>query len=126
MTDTEKLIAEAHERLKQEWFANGWKACLQAINNGLAMPEMPEGMAALAADQKVANQKATGKEPRQGTTPHAILVAVRRTPGLKGRQIVEAVKASGHSASDASIKTNIQRLKDRKLIFLRHSKWYDD
>jgi hypothetical protein len=125
MTDTEKLLAEAHERLKEEWFSNGWKACLQAINKGLATPAMPDGMEVPGASPRVPNQNATGKEPRQGTTPHAILMAVRRAPGLTGGQIVEAVKASGHSAPDGSIKTNIQRLKDRRLIFLRHSKWYD-
>jgi hypothetical protein len=128
MSDTEKVIAEATEKLKEEWFAKGWHACREAMNtafSAIEAPEAPEGFASALPAPNRSKSASGSKEPKLGTTPHAVLTAVRRSAGLSGGQIVEAVRATGHTAPDGSIKTSIQRLKERDLIVLRHGKWYE-
>jgi hypothetical protein len=125
--DSDKWFLEAGERLKKEGYAAGWRDALVAVNKALS--QLGEGI--VLPDKITPGTFNTAKNPpsgagipKQGTTPHAVLVAVTNTPGMTGGQIVEALRTSGHAASAPSISTSIQRLKGRKLIVLRHGKWY--
>ena len=130
-SDTDRLLSEAADRLKKEAYAAGWRDALAAVAS--VLPGLGESMTvpdkitlanSVAPAASRGNAPAGGKMPKQGTTPHAILSVVMAKPGLTGGQIVDEVKATGHTAPTPSIQTNIQRLKNKKLIVLRHGKWY--
>lgn len=128
-TDIKNVLAEAAEKIKKDAYEAGWRDAIAAINKALSgvgdVVSVPEKIALISGATVV---KAAGKMPanmpKQGTTPYAILMEVIANPGMTGGQIVEAVRASGHTAPIPSIQTNIQRLKAKKLIVLRHGKWY--
>jgi hypothetical protein len=130
-TEAEKLFAELADKIKREAYAQGWRDAFSQLEVALAeykeVPEIKEKLT-LSGNQapKTLNKISGGRMPKQGTTPHAILTAVTANPGMKAGQIVDAVRDSGHTAPIPSIQTNIQRLKQRKLIVLRHGKWYPE
>jgi hypothetical protein len=129
-TDTEKLLAEATEKLKQEAYAAGWHAAVAAMKaavDGLGGPIAPEGFTepgGVRASEVLSNNGKNSNIPAQGTTPYVVFMAVKKAAGLTAGQILDAVKNAGHTAPEASIRTNIHRLKERKLIVQRHGKWF--
>ena len=130
-TDVENVLAEAAERIKKDAYAAGWRDAITAVNKALSdvgeIVTVPDKITVISATGTVKSVgRMSGKMPKQGTTPHAILMEVVAHPGMTGGQIVEAVRASGHTAPVPSIQTNIQRLKGKKLIVLRHGKWFPE
>lgn len=129
-SDTDRLLSEAADRMKKEAYAAGWRDALVAaaralseLGDSTAVPDK-FNLANSSTTAKSSIMADGGKMPKVGTTPHAILMQVMATPGMTGGEIVDAVRNSGHTAPVPSIQTNIQRLKQRKMIVLRHGKWY--
>ena len=127
--DTNKLLSDAAEQIRKEAYSKGWRDAFARLEVALAefkeMAEIADKISVNgSATAKPSSKQSTGKMPKLGTTPHAILTEVMNHPGMTGGQIVEAVRNSGHTAPAPSIQTNIQRLKQRKMIVLRHGKWY--
>ena len=127
--DADKLLSDVADQIKKEAYAAGWRDAIAALNKAISglgdTVVVPERIGAGSGTPPAKpSGKINGKMPKQGTTPHAILMEVVAQPGMTGGQIVEAVRASGHTAPIPSIQTNIQRLKTKKLIVLRHGKWY--
>lgn len=128
-TDTEKQLVEITASLKREAYAAGWRDAVAAMNKAVSqLAESPTAEINLGHDvaqtPDLTGGKGGGKPPTPGTTPYYILMEVKKNTGLTSGQIIEAVKGGGHTAPEPSIRTNIQRLKDRKLIALRHGKWW--
>lgn len=126
--DASKLFADMAEKLRREGFALGWRAAIEALGKAIAELPTPSGLEEVPAHsggQPDSGGKRAGKMPKPGTIPYYMVVAVRKAPGgLTGGQIVDAVRAEAPGATEASIRTNIQRTKKRKLIVLRHGKWF--
>lgn len=125
-SEFEKLIAESAEKLKAEYFLLGWKAAFEAMAKmgAESEPPVPEGVSISHGSGLEFKRPKDQKLPPEGTTPYAVLMVVRKTSGLTGGQIVSALREQSHPAPDSSIMTTIQRLKAKKLITLRHGKWY--
>lgn len=125
-TDTDRLFAEIADKLKKEAYAAGWRDAFAAINKLAENVAPPEGAMNLVGPVLPAKPSANGagKPLTQGTTPFYIVETLRAKPGLTAGEIIEALREEGHSAPENSIRTNIYRLKERRLIVLRHKKWF--
>jgi hypothetical protein len=100
---------------------------LSAINKAVTnsadpiQPTMESGVSSVSSEIQ---RSGTSAGPALGTTPFVALQAIKKAPGMTGSQIVEVVKDGGHPASEGSIRTSMGRLRNRKLVVVRHGKWY--
>jgi len=128
-SEIDKLLSEAADRLKREAYAAGWRDAMVAVNKAISdvANSPPEGLIEIEIGEiaPAGLTNAAGRGPTQGTTPWYIWQAVRRKPGMTGAEIVGVLHdQEGLKASDASIRTGIARLKRRKLITVRHGRWF--
>lgn len=125
-SDTDRLFAEAAEKMKSEAYASGWRDALAAVAKAVSTVGPPEaGMTPAGAGLFAATTTGTAKASlTPGTTPALIYSALMDRPGLTPAQIISALGEQGHSAPENSIRTNIHRLNKRQLIVNRHGKWF--
>lgn len=124
--DVNLILSEAAERIRKEAYDAGWRDAFEAVRKFMdgqsaEIPAQVDGPAVSASIPANGNDQ---KLPTQGTTPYYIVTAVRKRPGMNAGQIIDMLRADGHTAPEASIRTNIHRMKERKLIVLRHGKWF--
>jgi hypothetical protein len=113
-------IAEAVEAVRKEAFADGYRAGLAAAAN--ALTDLSEG-APTAPASHVQSKQIDGA-PTVGTAPHYVWQAVLKKPGMTNSELISVVKADLPKASEASIRTSINRVKAKRLIVARHGKWF--
>jgi hypothetical protein len=128
MDDTQKIVAEAMEKIRREAYATGWRDCAAIITKALgeAQPgDVPDAPQDEPRDAKPGSRDGTVTgAPTIGTTPHYVYMAVRRKPGMTGAEVVSAVHADGHNVAEGNIRVTLVRLVKRGLIVNRHKKWY--
>src|SRR5450631_2347948 len=101
-------IREAVERVKRDAFASGWKAAVEAITGAIANLEPPEGVDPDSVTHVPFSKRSPepiGTLPTVGTTPHYVYEAVRRKQGMTGAEVIDAVRADGHSVGEPQIRT---------------------
>jgi hypothetical protein len=125
-------LKEVVEQMKRDAWAAGWNAAMEAVKTALAdvmptmdisgaTPTLPGLQARNAGSNSNSNSTAL---PTVGTTPHYVYEAVRRKQGMTGAEVIEAVRADGHSAAEPQIRTALSRLEKRQLLANRHRKWF--
>lgn len=128
MSGSADPIKEAVEIIRREAFASGWKAAVEAMTGALDNLERPDGAdASVQGPLKPAPQRQSaesGSLPTVGTTPHYVYEAVRRKQGMTGAEVIDAVRADGHSVGEPQIRTALSRLEKRQLLANRHKKWF--
>jgi hypothetical protein len=129
-TETERLLAEAAEKIRRQAYAAGWRDAITAMNKAVAELVDPETLEDLEIRESkdaptiIQPRSSDGPMPTQGSTPWYVLQAVRKRPGMTGLQVVSAVQEGGHNVSGASIRTSLGRLGQKRLIVARHKKWF--
>jgi hypothetical protein len=122
------LLADAAEKIKREAYAAGWRDAIVALNKSVSELVDPATLENIeiqeAVNAPVVLGPSNSKLPKQGSTPWAIVQAVKKQPGMTATQIVETLKENGHNAPESSIRTSIFRMKNKKLIVPRHNKWF--
>ncbi|MDR6660270.1 hypothetical protein J2W51_002840 [Tardiphaga robiniae] len=124
------MFAEIADKLKKEAYAAGWRDALAAITKMASEAAPPEVISLVGPTQPPkpvvggGNGGGAGKPLTQGTTPFYVVEALKMKPGMTAGQIIDTLRDQGHTAPDNSIRTNIHRLKERRLIVLRHGKWF--
>ena len=128
MSEIEKIMAEAAEKIRREGYAAGWRDCAALVAKTVAEAAPGTCRRPLATDktERIQNERRftpAGNAPTVGTTPHYVF-SDRRKPGMIGAEVVAAVHADGHNVAEASIRTTLVRLDKRHLIVNRHKKWF--
>src|SRR5450759_4844540 len=101
------------DKIKQEAYAAGWRDAVAAVNKAIgalvdpAAIENSESQEGVAAHIPLTPPTSTSKLPKQGSTPWEVIQTVKKRPGRTGSQIVETMRAAGHSAPEGSIRTSI-------------------
>lgn len=131
MADTSQSIPdpikEAVEQVRREAYAAGWKAAFDAMSAALA--SVGDGVEpGVVVHPFTAGTSLKSSEssalPTVGTTPHYVYEAVRRKQGMTGAEVIDAVRADGHSVGEPQIRTALSRLEKRQLLANRHKKWF--
>jgi hypothetical protein len=126
-SDTDRILAEAAERIRREAYAAGWRDAMAAVTQAateLAEPSaIPDG-GNPSSDFSPSTNNPQGGGLKMGSTPWYVLQAVKKRPGMTGSEVVDVVREGGHKVSDGSIRTALIRLSDKKLIVARHRKWF--
>jgi hypothetical protein len=126
-------LKEMVDQMKRDAYAAGWSAAMEAVStalNGIVPFEIPSGasttvLPAQTIRNSSANSSANSQSiPTVGTTPHYVYEAVRRKQGMTGAEVIDAVRADGHSAAEPQIRTALSRLEKRQLLANRHRKWF--
>lgn len=125
--NTPDPIVTAIEQMKRDAFASGWKAAMDAVLGAVANLPAPEG-----ADSNLVGPSALPAKPPTnganlptvGTTPWYVLQAVQKRQGMTGAEVIEAVRADGHTAAEPQIRTALSRLEKRQILANRHKKWF--
>jgi hypothetical protein len=128
-SDTDRILAEAAERIRREAYAAGWRDAMAAVSRAatdLAPPDsLPDSTSSGTGDLSPSgNSAAATGGVTMGSTPWYVLQAVRRKPGMTGLEVVNVVQEGGHRVSQANIRTSLVRLGRKKLIVSRHRKWF--
>ncbi|MBI5262833.1 MAG: hypothetical protein HY852_13555 [Bradyrhizobium sp.] len=117
------------EKIRRSAYADGWRDAMAAVAKavGEMTPGEVQDVIGPAVQLKLINgtgSSTTKTKLIMGTTPYFIVRALEAKPGLTPAEIIQALQDAGHSAPENSIRTNIHRLKERKLIVARHGKWF--
>lgn len=115
------------EHAQREGYSVGWQAAMAAVSDAIAsIAETSAQTKGSPIGPTLRGETSGSPQITPGTTPHYVFSAIKKNwqQGLTGSQVVVLVQEGGHKASDASIRTSIQRLKRRKLIVQRHNKWF--
>lgn len=129
MSDLDRILSEAAEKIRREAYAAGWRDAIstisQAITDAKPSPELVDfsGDSGSGSDSGAVSGS-VNNAPTMGTTPHYVFQAVRRRPGMTGSEVVAAVYADGHNVGEPQIRTALSRLAGRKLLVNRHKKWF--
>lgn len=125
-------LKEVVEQMKRDAWAAGWNAAIDAVTAALAeivpsmdisgaTPTLPGLQARNSNSNPTLNASAL---PTVGTTPHYVYEAVRKRQGMTGAEVIDAVRAEGHTAAEPQIRTALSRLEKRQLLANRHKKWF--
>src|ERR1700722_20272365 len=127
-TSPMQAFTELADQIRRSAYADGWRDAMAAIAKAvgeLAPGEIPDAIGPNAPLKSINGAINTHKSSlTMGTTPYYIVGALRANPGLTPAEIIQALQESGHKAPENSIRTNIHRLKERRLIVARHGKWF--
>jgi hypothetical protein len=127
-TDPMAAFTDLAEKIKRSAYADGWRDAMTAIAKavGELAPGDIQDVTGPNAPLKAANGPINTHKSSltMGTTPYYIVGALKAKPGLTPAEIIQALQESGHKAPENSIRTNIHRLKERRLIVARHGKWF--
>ncbi|MDO9295502.1 hypothetical protein [Bradyrhizobium sp.] len=128
-TDPMAAFTELADKIRRSAYADGWRDAMNAVSKAvgdLAPGEVQDVIGPAAPLKLVGGTAASGTKSKLtvGTTPYFIVRALEAKPGLTPAEIIQALQDGGHSAPENSIRTNIHRLKERKLIVARHGKWF--
>jgi len=117
-------IKDAVEQIRREAYAAGWKACHEAFSS--ALEAIGDGIEPGVIVQPFSKRgpDPVGALPTVGTTPHYVYQAVQRKQGMTGAEVIDAVRADGHSVAEPQIRTALSRLEKRQLLANRHKKWF--
>jgi len=121
-SDSDQALEAVLERIRREAYADGWQACMREIEGKIG--ELKDRHVMAIGDAFVPAGTAGRGAPKSGSTPWHVLQAITHQAGMTGSEVVEAVVARGQEASEASIRTSLSRLAERKLIVSRHRKWF--
>jgi hypothetical protein len=128
LSDLDRILSEAAEKIRQEAYAAGWRDALAAISLAIAeakpSPDLADFQSNHGNGADSAGSANVSNAPTVGTTPHYVFQAVRRRPGMTGAEVVAAVYAEGHNVGEPQIRTALSRLAARKLLVNRHKKWF--
>jgi hypothetical protein len=123
-----QAFTELADKIRRSAYADGWRDAMTAIAKAvgeLAPGEVPDVMGPYEPLRTINGPINTAKSSlTMGTTPYYIVGALKAKPGLTPAEIIQALQDSGHKAPENSIRTNIHRLKERRLIVARHGKWF--
>jgi len=130
-TDPMTAFTELADKIKRSAYADGWRDAMSAVAKAVSdlAPDMPD---VIGPPSQIKYSNGFDSAPDAGakskltvgTTPYFIVGALKSKPGLTPSEIIQALQEAGHTAPEASIRTNIHRLKARRLIVARHGKWY--
>jgi len=127
-TDPMQAFTELADKIRKTAYAEGWRDALSAVAKAVGdlAPTDFQDVIGPSAPLKIINTPpGSGKSSlTMGTTPYYIVGALKAKPGLTPAEIIQALQEAGHKAPENSIRTNIHRLKERKLIVARHGKWF--
>jgi hypothetical protein len=126
-TDAAQAFTELADKIKKAAYAEGFRDALSAVAKAVGELAPGEFLEGASGPTKVVLNMAAGSGKSSltmGTTPYYIVGVLKATPGLTPAEIIQALQDSGHKAPENSIRTNIHRLKERKLIVARHGKWF--
>lgn len=130
MTEVEKILAEAAEKIRKEAYFAGWNDCLASVKEAMesVVPDTEAGAGYESAGSESKPNRVNGdaKGPKMGTTPFYALMAVRKTPGMTGAEVVAAVHENGHNVADPNIRISLSRLAEKGLVVNRHRKWFPE
>lgn len=134
----DQLLADATTQLRKEAYAAGWRDALAAVRKtlgdiadpvtagvGLRSDLVGEG-GVLVSESALLNSEPrhTQRMPRKGSIRDAVLQIVRERPGIRGIEIIEAVKQAGYETTEGSIRITTFRLKEKGFIVARDRRWY--
>jgi hypothetical protein len=127
-SDTDRILAEAAERIRREAYAAGWRDAIAAIGKAaadLAPPDaIPDTINSSIPDSPISGNSTALGGVTMGSTPWYVFQAVRKRPGMTGQEVVSVVQEGGHRVTEANIRTSLARLGQKKLIISRHRKWF--
>jgi len=130
MSEIEKIMAEAAEKVRREGYAAGWRDAIAAVVRA-AQESKPGDFPAFEPGEErrefsgdANNSTMASNLPAVGTIPHYVLNAVKRAPGSSGSEIIGAIRDEGHKFAEPQIRTALARLEVRNLIVNRHKKWF--
>lgn len=129
-TDPMAAFTELADKIKRAAYAEGWRDAMNAVAKAvaeLAPGEVQDVIGPSPQLKLVGGSAATGSAKAKltmGTTPYFIVGALEAKPGLTPAEIIQALQEAGHSAPENSVRTNIHRLKERRIIVSRHGKWF--
>lgn len=122
--EIERIIADA----EREAYSRGYADAIAAIAQAAAAHKPS---AAVSRESPPGNQTATpangnGRSRGRPATKAILLVqqAIAAHPGLKGAEITRQLAADGNPVIDRTVRSCLRRLKDRKDIWQRSTRWY--
>lgn len=127
-TDPMSAFTDLADKIKRAAYAEGWRDAMNAVAKavGELTPSEVQDVIGPVAQMKTINGTVNSAKSKLtvGTTPYFIVRALEAKPGLTPGEIIQTLHDGGHAAPENSIRTNIHRLKERKLIVARHGKWF--
>jgi hypothetical protein len=130
-TDPMAAFTELADKIRQAAYADGWRDAMNAVSKAVAELAPGEVKDAIGPGTQLkliggsAAAAGTAKAKlTMGTTPYFIVASLEAKPGQTPAEIIQSLQDAGHSAPENSIRTNIHRLKERRLIVARHGKWF--
>jgi hypothetical protein len=127
-TDPMHAFTELADKIRRAAYADGWRDAMTAVGKAVSelAPADMQDVIGPSAPLKLINGATapTKSKLTVGTTPYFIVRVLESKPGLTPAEIIQALQDGGHSAPENSVRTNIHRLKERRLIVARHGKWF--
>lgn len=133
----DQLLADATTQLRREAYAAGWRDALDAMRKSLGELAEPRTLGILAgveplpgeggvlvSESALLDSDTHQRMPRKGSIRDCVLQTVRDNPGVRGIEIIEAVKKAGHQTTEGSVRITTFRLKEKGFIVARNRRWY--
>ncbi len=131
MERLDQLLADATSQLRKEAYAAGWRDAMTAVRRSLVGIAEPVAIGSsldedrvLVSDSALLDPEFEHRMPRKGSIRDCVLQVIRERPGIRGIEIIEAVKKAGYQSTDGSIRITTFRLKEKGFITSRNRRWY--
>lgn len=130
----DQLLADATTQLRREAYAAGWRDALDAMRKSLGELAEPRAIGiaeslpgeggVLVSESALFDSESSQRMPRKGSIRDCVLQTVRDNPGVRGIEIIDAVKKAGHHTTEGSVRITTFRLKEKGFIVARSRRWY--
>jgi hypothetical protein len=124
MTDPRDEIARLLEKADQAAYKRGWDAATVAFQEAVEQLRSPP-----IADQPplpgfVLGQQIARRGRPSGKVIDIVADCIASKSGMKGVEIVRAAQAIDATIRERTVRTNLRRLKEKKIIWKRNGLWY--
>lgn len=136
----DQILADATTQLRNEAYAAGWRDAIAAVRKTIAdLVEPSMGSVRLTSDPTMVDEGGVlvsedalldtdpsrqPKPPRKGSIRDCVLQTVKERPGIRGTEIIEAVKRAGYNTTEGSVRITTFRLKEKGFIVARDRRWF--